>query len=283
MYNLYLTFWNEAFGSFRELKYIIGFFSGREYIHYIADEIRKKVACIISGAHFMSVLSDGSQARKTGSEKELVLVRTTKAGLPVYFVVSLLEMAEFGGGNADSLKTAIDSVFEKQGDHSTPIPLADYHTKMVSATADGANVNLGKYNGALTLMARERPWLILIHCMNHRVELAIKDMVKSTDKFEECDKFYNTIYNLFKNSGKLKSETKEACEALNISYYRLSKIHGTRFVNHRRRGFTALLHDWPALTTCFTNALSRGTGSRPETRAKIKGVLGKLKDYRFLC
>ena len=190
-------------------------------------------------------------------------------------------MAQFRGTDAESLKNAVDSVFEKRGNHPFPIPLDDYLTKMVSATANGANVSMGKYNGALTMMARERPWLIVIHCMNHRIELAIKDMVKSVDKFKECDKFCNTIFNLFKNSGKLKSATKEACTALNITYYRLSKIHGTRFVNHPRRGFTALLHDWPALITSFTNALGKGSG--PETKVKIKGVLDKLKDYRFLC
>ena len=48
----------------------------------------------------MPVLSDGLQPHKTSSEKELVLVRTTKADLPVYFVVSLLEMAQFGGTDA---------------------------------------------------------------------------------------------------------------------------------------------------------------------------------------
>ena len=62
--------------------------------------------------------------------------------------------------------------------------------------------------------------------------LFLVTMVKSVDKFEECDKFYNTIFNLLKNSGKLKSATKEACIALNITYYHLSKIHGTRFVNN---------------------------------------------------
>ena len=69
---------------------------------------------------------------------------------------------------------------------------------------------------------------------------------------------------------------------MNRTYYRLSNIHDTRFVNHWRRGFTALLHDWPALITSFANALS-SKGSRPETKAKIRGVLDKLKDYRFLC
>ena len=42
------------------------------------------------------------------------------------------------------------------------------------------------------------------------------------------------------------------------------------------------MHDWPALITSFTNALS-SKRSRPETKAKIKDVLDKSKDYRFLC
>ena len=91
----------------------------------------------------MSVLSDGSQPHKTSSEKELVLVRTTKAGLPVYFVVSLLEMTQFGGTDAESLKNVVVSLFEKRGNHL--IPLDDYLTKMVSARANSANVNMGKH------------------------------------------------------------------------------------------------------------------------------------------
>lgn len=40
----------------------------------------------------MSILSDGPHARKTNGEKELVLVRTERNGIGVYFAVSLLEM-----------------------------------------------------------------------------------------------------------------------------------------------------------------------------------------------
>ena len=235
----------------------------------------------------MSVLSDGSQARKTGSEKELVLVRVEKLGIPVYFVISLLEMASFRGTDAASLKLALDSVFQVENHElnckSGNLPLDDYQTKLVSATADGANVNMGIYNGALTLMANERPWLVIIHCVNHRLELAIKDAVKAIPQFQDCDRFYNNIFYLFKNSGKLKTESKEACHVLNITYYPLPKIHGTRFVNRRRKGFTKLLHNWPALITTFTNALARRRGCHLEKLAKIAGIVKKLKSFRFLC
>lgn len=44
-----------------------------------------------------------SQSRKTGNERELVLVQIEKNGIPVYFVTALLEMI-FGGTDAISLE-----------------------------------------------------------------------------------------------------------------------------------------------------------------------------------
>ena len=117
----------------------------QEYIHYIADAIWKKVGGLLANKKFIAVLSVGSQAKKTNNEKELILL-IEKEGVPLYLFASLLEMADFGGTDAHSLKNALDSVFND----TRNVPLADYDTKLVSVTSDGANVNLGVYNGALT-------------------------------------------------------------------------------------------------------------------------------------
>ena len=61
----------------------------------------------------MSLLSDGSQARKTKEDKELILTRITKNGTPIYLLVDLLNMSEFGGTDADSIKEAMDGVFDE--------------------------------------------------------------------------------------------------------------------------------------------------------------------------
>ena len=115
-------------------------------------------------------------------------------------------MADFGGTDAISLKKGVDSLFE-----SGNVPLLDYQTKLTSATSDSANMNLGIYSGALTMIKENRPWLITIHCANHRLELALKDAVKETPKFAECDKFYTNIFHLLKDSGKLKTNKKCCC------------------------------------------------------------------------
>ena len=54
--------------------------TGREFIGYIAEAITEKCAGILAGSHAMNILTDGSQARKTGSDKEMVLVRIERQG-----------------------------------------------------------------------------------------------------------------------------------------------------------------------------------------------------------
>lgn len=86
--------------------------TGREFVHCISQAVQEKCAIILASSEFMSILSDGSQARKTGKEKELVLVRCERNGIPTYMVLSLLEMQEFGGVGADAIVRGINSLFE---------------------------------------------------------------------------------------------------------------------------------------------------------------------------
>ena len=117
----------------------------KEFVHYTANAIRGKVAAVI-GSTVSSMLSDGSQARKMKSEKELVMVRTERSGIPVYLVASLLEISEYGGTGANSIKKGIDDTFLNK------LSLEDdqYQFSCISSTADGASVNFGKYAGVLT-------------------------------------------------------------------------------------------------------------------------------------
>ena len=71
--------------------------AAREFVSAIADAVREKVTAILVVVKFFITLSDSSQAKKTGSDMELILTRTERNGIPVYFVTSLATMSEFGG------------------------------------------------------------------------------------------------------------------------------------------------------------------------------------------
>ena len=73
-------------------------------------------------------------------------------------------MCKYGGTGAEALKTAINDLFTNQ------LQIQDYNSKVVSMTTYGASVNTGSKSGLLTRMKNEdRPWLILVHCVNHKI------------------------------------------------------------------------------------------------------------------
>lgn len=197
-------------------------------------------------------------------------------GIPTYFVASLLEMSDWGGTDAASLKKGIDSIFVEDGS----IPVENYDSKLVSLTSDGASVNTGRISGLMTRFASERNWLVSIHCINHRVELAVKDALTET-RFKEIDEFYQSNFNLLKNSGKIKSEIKMASEAQAIQHYTLPKMSGTRFIGHRRKALRVLLDLWPSFIMAYENVIS-DEKTIPETRAKVIGLLKKFKNFGIL-
>ncbi|XP_065640532.1 zinc finger protein 862-like [Hydra vulgaris] len=251
----------------------------REMIKCCADSVREKCFENLQRCNFFSILSDGSQTRKTGKEKELVLVRTDNNGVPIYMVTELLDMSLFGGSNSNSVTIGINSIFES--DKSLfKLSTEDYTNKVICATADGASVNFGIHKGVLSQLQQNRPWLIKVHCINHRIELAVKDAFKEIPDFIKIDEFYIANYYLLRNSGKLKAEVEAASKCLGLTHYNLPKITGTRFVGHRRRGVLNLLETWPAFIMAYQNYVSEQSNSKTVT--KVKGLLKSFKCHSFL-
>ncbi|XP_057298429.1 uncharacterized protein LOC130629293 isoform X2 [Hydractinia symbiolongicarpus] len=93
----------------------------------------------MASRYFFSILTDGSQARKTGNDKGMVLTRTEKNGIPMYFVALLLEMSDWGGTDAALLKNGIDSIFMEHG--SIHLDPNTYTNKFVGCISDGASIN----------------------------------------------------------------------------------------------------------------------------------------------
>ena len=95
-----------------------------------------------------------------------------------------------------------------------------------------------------------RPWLIPVHCVNHKTELVVKDVFEAAG-FTHVDNLYQSIFSLLKNFGAIKSDVQEAAKVLNISAYIFPKLSGTRFVSHHVRTLKRMLNMWPAIISAF--------------------------------
>lgn len=205
----------------------------REFIGYLSKAIREDASAILQNANFFGCEQDGSEAHKTREEKELVFSKVVIRGKPVELLLKCPKMSDFGGVSAALTKAAIDDAFSEYGVQNNN----KYATCLVSACADGASVNMGRLNGALTTLKREnRPWLLIIHCSAHRIELAVKDTFRDSGEFERIDDMMLNLHIFFKNSGKGWRIFKLFAENLNVIIQQFPKSAGTRFQIHKYRG-----------------------------------------------
>ena len=175
-------------------------------------------------------------------------------------------MSDWEGTDAESLEKGITHIFSDAD--SIPLDVEDFKMKLVCCTSDGANANFGAKTGLMTSLSVQWPWMIKINCVNHRVELAVKEAIADTE-FSKVDDFYYSTTFLLKNSGKIKSEIKSAAHALNIQHCQLPKLTGTRFVCHWRAAFKCLLDTWPAMKLAFENIIA-DPKNRQETKTEVK-------------
>ena len=207
--------------------------------------------------------------------------------------MALQDIDTYGDATAEHLKSAIDDSFMKSTvDGNTDcekvhvnMPSEDYSKKLISATADGAAVNTGIYNGLLTRLEKDsrlkRPWLVKIHCVSHRLELSYKDSLLKDKNLSDIKDFMTTMYYVFKRSGKFKRHFKATAAALGVTVYNFPKVHGTRFLTHHRRGVSNLIHNWVVLAMTIENSISNSKFGN--LQAKLRGILKKLQTFKFFA
>ena len=222
-------------------------------IECLADVVRSDLKGILHNANFYSSLFDGSQPKKTYSEKELLYVKVLIQGKAVDLLCKCIHMDDYGS-DASDLKHAFDDALKedyKLEDRFIPL--------IISHCADSASVKMRRYNGACTqIKADGRPWLPVIHCANHHLELTIANAYKMEPNFKDVDIFLLQVYQLFKNSGKLKCLMHTIALHLNMTAVSSVKSHGTRFQNHKYRALKALIINLVSFYLLCENALAGG-------------------------
>ena len=141
---------------------------------YFADYIGK-VMCedhekLISKANCFSVLSD-SNTDSAVTEQEMIYVLFICEGTPV---LKYLSIENVKNADAPGLKSTLEVAFNRLG-------ITRCYNKLVGLNLDGASISMGKHNGLNVLVRDEAPWVEVVHCFNHQLELAIKDaFIEST-------------------------------------------------------------------------------------------------------
>ena len=199
----------------------------------IAETLKTKLSESLKAANFICVLSDGS-TDKTVTEDEIVYVRFVdrSAGVPITNYIDLIEVKSAA---APGVKQAIEKALENIG-----IGQDDLKQKLVCLNMDGASVNMGQYNGVAALFKREIPPVIAIHCVAHKLELAVHDAVKKENyikgKYEES---FKGIIKLYQYSPKLRRGLQEMAEFIESVVVEYGTVQQIRWISSNLRALTA--------------------------------------------
>ena len=116
------------------------------------------------------------------------------------------------------------------------VGVANWESKLIGVGCDGANVNMGTTGGLKGLLTETMPWVVVFWCLAHRLELALRDVLRQTF-FVHVDEMLLRAYYLYPKKcvdlDEVVSELRQCLEPTYLGGNRPLRACGTRFIAHK--------------------------------------------------
>ena len=151
-----------------------------------------------------------------------VYIRSVLNSSPVNI---FLNMVELWGQDANSIcNWLLDSLQSNGLDN-------EYLAKnLIAFTSDGASVMMGAIKGVAIILKSKYAQIVLWHCLNHRLELAVSDTIKAVDGIQPIEDLFGKIYAIYPQSAKLRTELISVTAIIEVQLRKVGKILTPRWV-----------------------------------------------------
>lgn len=243
----------------------------REFTSIISNSLKSEMVKELNTSQYFTVMCDGS-TDVSAIEKESIFVMhvndTAEVNCNFYALRSVKH------ATATGIKECLLDSFTENS--------VDIYDKFIGFLSDGASVNLGKKSGLVALLKHEMDWVIGIHCLNHRLELAIKDAFKNTFIEETICEMLMRLYYFYENSPKKLRELKQLASVMEETIHKPGKAQGTRWVQHKARASKSLLQSYGIIMNHLESLASDPATAASTDKAKVKGYIKKMKSTSFV-
>lgn len=140
---------------------------------------------------------------------------------------------------------------------------------------------LGRKAGVGVLLQKSFPHIILQHCCNHRLELAVADCLKEVSGINHFQSFIEKLYSLYHMSPKNMNKLKECANSIDQQLLKISKIFTIKWVASSLWTVKAVWNNFESLFQHFSNASMVDQRSSKE-KAKFVGLKYTLKSIEFV-
>lgn len=247
--------------------------SCRDIINSISSSMKFKICNnIVSNSSKFSVLVDEST---TVSGKSCLIIHLSYV-LQNIPTVMFLDIVELPKTDAATITTYLINALAAFGFDSQFLT-----ENLICFACDGASVMLGMKSGVATQLATLVPDVIIWHCCNHRLELAVDDAVKSTHGINPFKIFIDSLYALYHPSPKNQAELKAAASDLGSQLSKIGRVLDTRWAASSLRSLEAVWKSFSALAKHFQTASLSDEKSSKE-KSKFRGLHKTLCSTNFV-
>lgn len=243
-------------------------------LDHIAAEMKKKVVNdIVMNERKLCVLIDEST---TISGKSVLVVCLRSAISNEQPDTVFFELIELQGTTANDITEALLECLHNNG--FDPHYLQEH---LLAFACDGASVMLGRKAGVAAQLCSKFPYLFVWHCSNHRLELAVCDVLKEVGGINHFKIFLDQLYSLYHASPKNQRELTESAHSVGQRLLVIGRVLSVRWVASSERTVKAVWENYPALQVHFTSAAA-DTSRDSRERAKYKGLNDVLTTVSFV-
>ena len=196
----------------------------------------------------------------------VIHMRAFVKNTPTNIFLDLIELAK---ADADTIVDRILEALRKNGfSHEF------CESNFICFASDGASVMTGRKSGVGQKLLLKYPDLILWHCANHRLELAVGDVAKTVSGVNPFKTFMDSLYSVYSQSPKLQCELKGVASDLDVAISKIGRVLDTRWAASSLLSARAVWSSFPALATHF-----KGYGDKDD---KFSGLYTTLTSVNFV-
>lgn len=139
----------------------------------------------------------------------------------------------------------------------------EWKHRLIATGSDGASVNMGKTRSITAFLKRDIPHLIPMHCVNHRLELAVLDAIRNRNGqlLADIKSMLVMIHKHYHYSAKAVRKLKMIAEAMEMKMIRPANLEGTRWMPHLSGSLDALVKSYNIIVAHFEDIIQGKKGT----------------------
>ena len=229
---------------------------------------------IIESESKVSTLIDEATTISKKSTLIIYIKPCSSDGLePVTFYLDLVELP---AQNAECIYTSLLQYLEEHGFTSEMLS-----NRLIGFASDGASVMFGSHSGVAKKVQQAFPNVVLWHCFNHCLELAVGDAIAEICGINHFKILFDKLYHVYHSSAKNKQELEECCQDLTTQFFTIGRVLDNRWVASSFRTVKAIWNLYYPLY-CHLIKASEDASRNSSEKQTFKGLAMKLASSSFV-